>query len=392
MRKTDIRWDNLKSQETNYERQTSEAIDLLRFPLAMMVVFIHSQGPNGHPNDYTHLTGMDITNLIRTLGTEVFPHIAVPAFFLISGYFLFKHLETWDWQVWKDKLKNRLHTLMLPYIIWCLIYVLWTKYLKVIVLRLGAFVIKGKPLDDIVEYLNTVDINWPHVFWDSFSWMGGANWLGVDIVNTSPELIPFWFIRDLIVVVLLSPLIYYLVKTFGLWFVGLIGLFLVSGIWPDIHGLGSTAVFYFSLGAWFTVKGHDLCSSLYNYRWLFYTPYLFLLPVMVYFDGQHTYGGKDIFILFGTLSSFCISYYLVKQRGMHKNLFLVKSCFFVFAFHYFILVDCGHLIRGVIGLFSPLQISICYVLQPLLTITICLIAYYVFHRFFPRICKLMTGR
>jgi len=376
---------------------TSEAIDLVRFPLAVMVVFIHTMSPNdptfSMPADYGHLTGMDMCNLIRSFGTHVFSHIAVPTFFLISGYLFYKRLEKWDWAVWKEKMKSRWRTLIVPYFIWCLLYVLWNPYIIIPIKKIGAFFVKGKPLHSIIDYWDTVDIDWLHVLWDSHEWGGtNLNWLGQYVAhNTSPELVPFWFMRDLIVVVLLSPLIYWFVKRMGLWFVGLMGLCYISGVWPDIHGLRPTSLFFFSFGAWFTLKGHDLCSTLYKYKWGFYLPYMVLLPMMVYLDGKQTYGGKSVYIVIGVLTALCFCYYLVSRQGVKKNSLLVSSCFLIFAFHIFILSDCGRLVQKVIGTEQPWQTTLSYILKPLLAITICVLFYYCLRRWLPSVCKVLTG-
>lgn len=377
---------------------TSEAIDFVRFPLAVMVVFIHTMyvgDPTfSMPTDYGHLTGMDVCNLVRAFGTRVFTHIAVPTFFLISGYLFYKRLEVWDWSVWKIKMQGRLRTLVIPYFVWCLLFVVRVPYIEVPIRKIAAFFVKGKPFSTIFDYWETVDINWLHVFWDSEVWGGtDLNWLGQCVAHvTGPALVPFWFMRDLMVVILLSPFVFWLVKRLGLWFVGLIGLFYVSGVWPDIHGLRATSLFYFSFGAWFTIKGHTLCSTLYKYRWGFYIPYLILLPLMVYMEGEQTYGGKSVYIMFGVMACLCFCYYLVKDCGIKANKLLAGSSFFVFAFHVFVLYDySGVFVQKVIGTAHSWQILLAYIVQPLLAVAICVLVYYCLHRWLPTVCRVLTG-
>jgi len=75
-----------------------------------------------------------------------------------------------------------------------------------------------------------------------------------------------WFVRDLMVIVLLSPVVYWLVKKTKGFFVLLIALFYVSGVWIDIHGLTSATVFYFSAGAYFSIFGKNLIVELKRFR------------------------------------------------------------------------------------------------------------------------------
>ncbi len=44
--------------------------------------------------------------------------IAVPCFFLISGYLFFKKLEDWNLDMWKGKMVRRVHSLLIPYVLW----------------------------------------------------------------------------------------------------------------------------------------------------------------------------------------------------------------------------------------------------------------------------------
>lgn len=44
--------------------------------------------------------------------------VNVPAFFCISGYLFFRNLDKWDWSVFGQKLRRRISTLLLPYLLW----------------------------------------------------------------------------------------------------------------------------------------------------------------------------------------------------------------------------------------------------------------------------------
>ena len=76
-----------------HQQFSSEAIDFVRFPLAVMVVFIHSfpDSPNLDFTaiDYSSLSAFDTYNILRRFCSNIFPSIAVPSFFFISGYFFF---------------------------------------------------------------------------------------------------------------------------------------------------------------------------------------------------------------------------------------------------------------------------------------------------------------
>lgn len=62
-----------------------------------------------------------------------------------------------------------------------------------------------------------IDPGW-HVIFDSNTWATNeVDWLGNQLRSTGPIDLPLWFVRDLIIVTLLSPAIYYYVKRLGIW-------------------------------------------------------------------------------------------------------------------------------------------------------------------------------
>lgn len=189
----------------------SRTIDFLRFPMAVMVVYIHNFTLFDIPYtiDWYHFDGMSIYNLIRVYVSLVLTHIAVPAFFLISGFLLFKGLEEWNWKVYYGKLRNRFRSLLIPYLTWI-----------IIALAIGVS-IKCLSLwhhhSDFSELYSWVEENVRlSSFWNIKEWNASRlNWLGYPVPASAPYLIPLWFIRDLLVMVIIAPLFYYLMRQSG---------------------------------------------------------------------------------------------------------------------------------------------------------------------------------
>lgn len=156
----------------SYELQ-SETLKAIRFPLAVMVVFIHSfsMGDYDQPN-WTHLSGMDINVAKRILFSHVITHIAVPTFYLISGYFFFYKVTNFDFATYKGKLRKRIHTLLIPYILWNTLPIL-----MVVIRKVAAFFVKGKPLSNILEFFQ--ENQGIRLFWDcNVLGLNYTNWLG----------------------------------------------------------------------------------------------------------------------------------------------------------------------------------------------------------------------
>lgn len=92
----------------------SRVITSLRFPLIVMIIMFHLYEPGAVIDNSTTLHYV----LAKILGADGIAKIAVPAFFLISGFLFFLNVNNWEKQVYVSKLKSRSKTLLLPYILW----------------------------------------------------------------------------------------------------------------------------------------------------------------------------------------------------------------------------------------------------------------------------------
>ena len=101
----------------------------------------------------------------------------VPFFFILSGFLFFRTFES---DKWKKKITSRVHSLLVPYLIWNLFYILFTVTMS----RLG-FMKSPVQLDSIGHLL---------VAW----------------INS--ETSPLWFVRYLFLFVLLSPALFFILR------------------------------------------------------------------------------------------------------------------------------------------------------------------------------------
>lgn len=207
------------------------AIDALRLPLIILVVFIH-MNPTFDSVGYWGLT-------INTIA-----QVAVPCFFVIAGYF-FVGNKPLTLEMYKVKLKKRVVTLLIPYLLWNLV-----PSLVLIGGNLFSIVFRGKSTEDLMTFLTDLwnDGVW-HLWWDK--------------VNGMPSDSPLWFLRDLIVMCVLAPVFYYFIKKGGklavvIWF--LLYVFLPVS-WAHLPGISITAVFFFNIGLYLRYNGIDLVGG-----------------------------------------------------------------------------------------------------------------------------------
>lgn len=113
-------------QKLKINSKDSAAIEWLRFPLIVCVVFIHSYSAGELLDfstiDWSALSGREAVGLIQVFFSRVVTHFAVPCFYFISGYLFFCNIKHFDLSVWKGKMRSRAYTLLLPYVLWNLIF------------------------------------------------------------------------------------------------------------------------------------------------------------------------------------------------------------------------------------------------------------------------------
>ncbi len=113
--------------ETRIERNDlrSQSLDLLRFPLAFVVLIIHVFNTRGFALRGSQVSVEDMPVLleINHIIDGFLRGQSVPIYFFISGFVFFLGVELTR-GVYTRKLKNRVHTLLIPYIIWNIIDVL----------------------------------------------------------------------------------------------------------------------------------------------------------------------------------------------------------------------------------------------------------------------------
>lgn len=228
--------------------------------------------------------------------SHVITRVAVPVFYIISGYFFFKNFRIWSWEGYLTKMRKRIKSLVIPYLMWNLI----------------LFCIVHDPLflgelsdNSLWSVLWEWRQKW-HVFWDVNIFdcnlkniLGGANY------GTGPIDLPLWFLRDLIVVSFLSPLLYFFLKKARVWGVVFLLTAFVTRIWIKTPGFSITAFFFWGLGAYFAINDINIVLFSRNKIKIFLPITIMLIPMCVYYDGWFTDVGANIFQFYLFFCSFC---------------------------------------------------------------------------------------
>lgn len=77
----------------------------------MMVVFIHSSGFGEFQTDsfnFSALADINLYDFLRIMVSQILCQVAVPLFFIISGYLFYTKFDdqSWSWEIWIKKNKD----------------------------------------------------------------------------------------------------------------------------------------------------------------------------------------------------------------------------------------------------------------------------------------------
>lgn len=371
----------------------SESINMLRFPLAILVVFVHGFGAEINITELHAggLTGLAVYDYIRLFFSVVIARSAVPVFFIISGYLLFLKVEEYDKAIYISKLRKRLHGLVIPYVSWILLFVLW-----ILMSKLGGILLYGKPWMGIVDYFK--ENGYLHMFWDSSVWGERLTWLGVKAHNSGPVLLPFWYMRDLIMMVIFSPVFYWLIKKIKLVFIAF--LFAIYVLDIRISYMSESFVdasLFFGCGAYFAIMKQDFTDVLWKWRYA-------IVPLAVILMAIQTYTGSAMgdrvsrmiypwLVIIQSAALIIVASAMCSHQSLYRwNKKLAGTSFFIYALHPFIL---GYVI-AIINKVAPMSDAwymqtFCYLTAPLACVMVCVGVHWGMRMYMPSVMRVLMG-
>lgn len=305
--------------------------------------------------------------------------VAVPLFFLVSGYLFF--LGQWSWSKYAGKLKRRVNTLLIPFLFWNL--ATWAIYTI------------GRNIPQTKMYFGGG--LWPPA--ESVSFLGYIGAL-FGISARYPIDYQFWFIRDLIALVVLAPAIYFLLRgkwalpflifLFGLWF---------AAAWPDLwpsllHSIflpeQLEATLFFSLGAFLSQPGKDAaCLDKFG-PWISAVFFGFLILHSTFQDSL-PYLHKFV-IIFGVPSLWWLTGLALGWAKLKASLIgLAGDSFFVFAAHEPLQTVVRKVSYKLLLPTAGASILALYILTPVCIIALLVVAHRCLLKIMPRFTGIITG-
>lgn len=353
--------------QNKIEDRQSALISAVRFPLIVMVVFIHTS-PGASSEAFTW--SLDKWNLYAFFSELVSQHlfaIATRCFFFFSGFLFFRFMEekefSWTWLL--GKWKSRIRTLLIPYLVWNLFYV-------------GAVVLKN-------------------ALFARFGWASSSDEIAIVAdgplhwLVTGPADFPLWYLRDLIIMTVAAPF-FYAASRWAKWpFLLLLTGLYVSTFSPSIPSM--QAIYFFGLGVWMGTHKIDflpLCRKV-RIPAAIAAVVLLLLATSQVCRPAHPYL-FNLFIPFGIISFLNLFDLLICNKTHCDRLCaLSKYVFFIYAVHEIYILGWT---RGLsLRILGPSLISawLRLFLVPLAVLLICIILYRLLDKLAPRTLAFACG-
>ena len=202
------------------EKRFHDQISWLMFLFSIFVIWVHSYNVDlfsGGAQDGIWSLADRIENFVSVgLG-----QIAVPGFFLLSSYLFFRNFS---WEKLTGKWKSRIFSVLIPYVVWNIIYYLgYMAASRFLAIRS----VVGR---DIIPF-SVQEI-----------------WRAVSQYAYAPI---FWYLYQLIFLIIVSPLIYALVKNRAIGLFWIVGLVFAVHLHLDMRHPNTDALLYYSVAAYF---------------------------------------------------------------------------------------------------------------------------------------------
>ena len=346
--------------DNTYKERLSAAITWLRFPLIFLIIMLHSY------------------SVVRLEGSRqvyfeaIYPfslwlgETGVPGFFYISGFLFFLSKKSYG-----QKLTTRIHTLFIPYLLWN------SLLLALYLIAYAAGYSQNINYRSITEYQLT---DYIRLFWDRGSWDNG---------NFVPLLCPFWYIRNLLIMSIVSPLLYYVIRYGRSFPIGV--TIMVDDFVPQCFYSADN----FILQSWscFSILGFNPLKIVTHFKTCFLA--LFILFAVSDFATHSIISSPwslqihRLALIFNIPALILLADYCV--RGSYSLPLLSRAAFIVFAVHYPIVVMLRKWCASRYAMASDHTHILLYFFCVIITTVISIVIYMALEKFFPKLKNILSG-
>ena len=375
------------------DKLRSDSLNLLRFPLAIVILVIHVFSTRDFKL-HGQLYSLDSTPIFKEINFFIDGFLrsqSVPIYFFISGYVFFLGV-TLTKDVYIRKLHNRVKSLFIPYIIWntlaVLIGMMW--FLPV--------------FEQFFPNLSQVrlDFSLPRIlncYWDIQQGIFVYNGSTIEdaMGAAQPADRPLWFLRDLMIVVLTTPAIYWILKHTKHYFVVMLGIlwYIVSTFHLYYYTQLPAAYFFFTFGAYMSVNRKDMLVEFGKHFRLSAILYVFLSLLYVglkHYQPELCIFIKHLNIFVGLIFAYNLSTWLLEKHICRPSSFLSSASFFIYISHGLICINLHKLIFHIAEPTSDWGMLFVYCSTVIITVAILLSTFWLLRQYTPALLKVIAGR
>lgn len=330
----------------------SDKLTILYTILIIMVVYIHSY--------YLEAQQYSIALFVQRLTGAGICRIANCLFFAISGY-----LFAWNINSFKESLhkqRRRIRTLLVPYVLWNIIFVLW---------HVALVYIPG-----VDRFNNSTGL--------LNEYFGVSAWKCLYNLFIKPAAFQLWFLRDLLVMQLFSPLLWFLAKK------RMVATLVIALCFTVVY----TYLLYFLIGV---VLGVTKCD-IENYprpKWIVTIGFMVFLGYAVYLAcGNESIRLVEIPVnilglyLVWSLYDVFVKGGCLAGKGLWK--YICGYSFFIYCFHEPAFNIIKKLALIICGTNEPVLIFF-YFINPWIMIALAIITARLIQHIMPQTYKILTG-
>lgn len=355
---------------------TSTTIRQLRLPLCLMVVCTHARFVEVAGGKQLLAEGcFPVYTAVSTFISDLLVPAAVPLFFFISGYLFFQKPDAiFSRKIYVCKLKRRVGSLLIPYLFWNLAALVFFCLADLVFPEMRSGNTKSVINYDAADFLRA--------FYDT-----------ADADTSHPICLQLWFVRDLMVVVVASPLVWLLLWRLRLAGLAALGLLWFSDLSTGIDGVSTVSFFFFSFGAYFSIANKDFITAA-RRAW----PYaLFIFSITSVVCLLNLYNGNRWLDFLYNLNIIAVMILMVAavaamaEKEISVGNGIISANFFIYACH---LIPLVTLKKMTLKLFTPdtdCELLLLYFGCQVVIVAFCVYVYRLLKRLLPLFTAVIVG-
>lgn len=337
----------------------SKKATLVSFIMSIFVIYIHA---NNLPYYGIAANGKTISNIAVNILGETIGEVAVPFFFMMSAYWLFR-FDTHDrnaMNILIRKMKKKVKTICLPYLLWNTFGMVF--YMAITRIPFAANMMNNGTVIPITVS-NVMEGIFLHKYYFTF-----------------------WYLQDLIILTVISPILLILLKNkyITLTSIGILGASVLIQV--DFELVKGTSFLFFLIGAYIATYSREFFENKRDRTriwFIIFVLYAFVRYIHAPILAKLVYFVSPI-LLWKSMDVFFLRSFMKKKTG-----WFTTQSFFIYASHVIPVTIIGHLLAK-FGQ-NCLWATVSYLIAPWITLGLIYIVAKVLYKYTPNFYGLICG-